>query len=182
VMPVKGLKKRRSGRKSTAGWCGEPKELNRGNHGSRRKLAATCRKVSRYATVAWRKKNLIRQIRTEVNWGTRSTVTVAGRRMTRYTGVAWLRGGIMRKNCTRIEDAWATQRLGPLRKNLWTTHKGKCEINYMCDKRQLDVRKKRETTIGVEGWSSRQLSPMAGVGNLRLASHLRLFGCEAAAL
>jgi hypothetical protein len=33
VMPVKGLKKRRRGRKSTAGRRGEPKKLNRGNCG-----------------------------------------------------------------------------------------------------------------------------------------------------
>jgi hypothetical protein len=45
VMPVKGLKKWRRGRKSTAGRRGEPKELNRGNCRSRKKLAAACRKV-----------------------------------------------------------------------------------------------------------------------------------------
>jgi hypothetical protein len=45
VMPVKGLKKRRREQKSTAGRRGEPKKLNRGNFGSRKKLAAACRKV-----------------------------------------------------------------------------------------------------------------------------------------
>jgi hypothetical protein len=44
-------------------------------------------------------------------------------RMNSYAGVAWLRGGIIRKDCTRIEDERATQRLGALRKNLWTAHK-----------------------------------------------------------
>jgi hypothetical protein len=58
VMPVKGLKKQRRGRKSTAGRRGEPKELNRGNCTSRRKLAAACRKVSRHAAVVWRKRKL----------------------------------------------------------------------------------------------------------------------------
>jgi hypothetical protein len=53
VMPVKELKKQRRGRKSNAGRCREPKELNRGNCGSRKKLAAACREVSRRATVAW---------------------------------------------------------------------------------------------------------------------------------
>jgi hypothetical protein len=52
MKPVKGLKKRRRGRKCTAGRRGEPKELNRGNCGSLKKLAAACRKVSRHATVA----------------------------------------------------------------------------------------------------------------------------------
>jgi hypothetical protein len=60
VKPVKGLKKRRRGRKSTAGRRGEPKKLNRENCGSRKKLAAACRKVSRHATVAWRKRNIRR--------------------------------------------------------------------------------------------------------------------------
>jgi hypothetical protein len=69
VMPVREPTKRRRVWKSTAGRHGEPKELYRGNHGSRRKLAAASRKVSRYATVAWRKRNLIRQIWSKVNWG-----------------------------------------------------------------------------------------------------------------
>jgi hypothetical protein len=45
VMPVKGLKKRCRGRKSTAGRHGKPKKRNRGNCGTRNKLAAACRKV-----------------------------------------------------------------------------------------------------------------------------------------
>jgi hypothetical protein len=57
VKSVKGRKKRRRGRKSTAGRRGEPKKLTRGNCGSRRKLAVACRKVSRHATVSWRKGN-----------------------------------------------------------------------------------------------------------------------------
>jgi hypothetical protein len=53
VRPVKGLKKRCRGRKSTAGRRGEPKELTRGNYGFWRKLAVACRKnVSFHATVA----------------------------------------------------------------------------------------------------------------------------------
>jgi hypothetical protein len=77
-----------------------------------------------------------------------------------YAGVAWLKGGIIRKDCTRTEDEQATLSLGPLRKNLWTTHKGKGETNYIGGKRPLDVRKKSATVIGVRGWSSGQLSHM----------------------
>jgi hypothetical protein len=62
VMPVAKSRKPRRVRKSTAGRRGEPKELTRGNHGSRRKLAAACRKVSRRATVALRKRNVFRNI------------------------------------------------------------------------------------------------------------------------
>jgi hypothetical protein len=39
------------------------KERAKGNRGSRRKSAAACRKVSRRAKVAWRKRNLFRKIR-----------------------------------------------------------------------------------------------------------------------
>jgi hypothetical protein len=58
--PVKGPKKRHRGRKLAAGRHGEPKELTRGDCGYGRKLAATCRKVSRRARVAWRKRNIVR--------------------------------------------------------------------------------------------------------------------------
>jgi hypothetical protein len=80
--------------------------------------------------------------------------------MTRYARVAWLRGGIIRKDFTRTEDDRATHRLGPFRKSLRTTHKGKGETNDTDGKRPLDVRKKRATAIGVGGWSSGQLSPV----------------------
>jgi hypothetical protein len=45
------------GRHLDAGLRGEPKELTRGGCGSRKKFAATCRKVSRCARVAQRKRN-----------------------------------------------------------------------------------------------------------------------------
>jgi hypothetical protein len=89
VMPVKGLKKRRRGRKSTAGRRGEPKTLNRGNCGSRKKLAAACRKVSRHATVAWRKRNLIRRSETRGYCGSRKVMTVADRRTCPHATVSW---------------------------------------------------------------------------------------------
>jgi hypothetical protein len=81
VMSVGEPRNRRKVWKSAAGRSGEPKKLNRGNHGSRRRLAAACRKVSRHATVTWRQRNLIRQIWTEVNCGPQSTLAAAGRRM-----------------------------------------------------------------------------------------------------
>jgi hypothetical protein len=64
VKPAKGRKKRHRDRYQAAGRRGEPKELTRGNCGYRRKLAGACRKVSRRATVAWRKRNVFRNIRT----------------------------------------------------------------------------------------------------------------------
>jgi hypothetical protein len=53
VKPVKGRKKRYRGQHLAAERRREPKELTQGDCGSWRKLAATCRKVSRCAAVAW---------------------------------------------------------------------------------------------------------------------------------
>jgi hypothetical protein len=69
VKPVKGWKKRHRGKKPAAGRHGEPKELTRGDFGSRKKLAAACRKATSCATVAWQKRNLLRKIRTQENYG-----------------------------------------------------------------------------------------------------------------
>jgi hypothetical protein len=65
VKPVKARRKRRRGRKLTAGRRGEPKELTRGDCGSERKLAASYRKMSRHSAVAQRKRNVIRKIGTQ---------------------------------------------------------------------------------------------------------------------
>jgi hypothetical protein len=87
VMPVGELRKRHRVWKSTAGRRGEPKELNRGNHGSRGKLAAACRKVSRHAAVICRKRKLFRRIGTQEICGRRKELTAAGIRTTRCAQV-----------------------------------------------------------------------------------------------
>jgi hypothetical protein len=86
VIPVGGLRKQRRGRKQAAGRREEPKERNRGICGSREKLAATCRKVSRRATVAWHKRNILRKFWTQRNCGLRKEVTAAGIKITRCAG------------------------------------------------------------------------------------------------
>jgi hypothetical protein len=55
------MKKQHRGRHLAAECCGKPKELTRGDSGSRRKLAATYRKVSHSARVAWHRRNSVRQ-------------------------------------------------------------------------------------------------------------------------
>jgi hypothetical protein len=65
VFWVRGRKNRHRGRKQAAGRRGEPKKLTRGDCGSRKKLAAACRKVSRHATMAWRKRNIFRKFWTK---------------------------------------------------------------------------------------------------------------------
>jgi hypothetical protein len=80
VMPVRGL------RKQAAGRCEEPEKLNQGICGSREKLAAARRKVSHCATVAWCRRNVLRQILTHGSCGLRKEVTAAGMRITRCAG------------------------------------------------------------------------------------------------
>jgi hypothetical protein len=53
------MKKRNRVRHLAAGRDGEPRELNRGNCGLRRNLAAAWRKVSRRARVTWRKRKIV---------------------------------------------------------------------------------------------------------------------------
>jgi hypothetical protein len=103
VKPVKERKKRHRGQKLAAGRCGEPKELTRGDCGSGRKLAAACRKVSSCATVAWRKRNLLRKIGTQENCGPHKEFTATRIRMIHCARVAWLRRGVVRKDYTRVK-------------------------------------------------------------------------------
>jgi hypothetical protein len=62
VQPVKGRKRRLRGKKQAAGRRREPKKLTREDCGPRMQLAASCRKVSRRATVAWRKRIIFRKL------------------------------------------------------------------------------------------------------------------------
>jgi hypothetical protein len=77
AIPVRGQKRRHRGRKEAAGRRGERTELTRGDHGFRKKLAAACRKTSRRATVAWRKRNVFRKSWTCGNCGLRKEVTAS---------------------------------------------------------------------------------------------------------
>jgi hypothetical protein len=86
VIPVRGRKRRHRGREQAAGRRGEPKELTRGDCGSRKKLTAACRKASRRATLAWRKRNVFRKSWTHGNCGPRKDVTAAGRKITLCAG------------------------------------------------------------------------------------------------
>jgi hypothetical protein len=103
VRPVKGLKKRLCGQKSTAGRHGEPQELTQGNCGSQRKLAAACRKVSSHAAVTWRKRKLFRKIETRGYCGSRIRVTIADKRTSRHATVAWWKRNLTRN--IRIQES-----------------------------------------------------------------------------
>jgi hypothetical protein len=101
---------------------GKPKELTRGDCGSRRKLAAACRKVSRRARVVWRKRNIITN-----NW-------------------------------IRDTDEQGPQRVGALRKKLWTRHGGRRVRKGIGGRRPLYLRKDRAAMSGIRERSSGQRS------------------------
>jgi hypothetical protein len=102
VKSSRTMKKRHRGRRIAAGRRGEPKELTRGNCGSRGMLAAACRKVSRRATVTWRKRNVSRKIRTQGSCGSRHELGATRiRMMTLRAKVALRKGNVVRKYQTR---------------------------------------------------------------------------------
>jgi hypothetical protein len=86
--PSGTMKKRHRGRHLAVGRLGKQKDLPRGDCGTRRKLAATCRKMPRCAAVAWRKGNVFRKIRTQGNCRPRNELAPAGIRMTHIAKVA----------------------------------------------------------------------------------------------
>jgi hypothetical protein len=88
VKPVKVRKERHRSRKPAAERRGEPKEMTRGDCGCGRKLAAACRRVSRRARVAWRKRNFLRKIGTQENCGLAKEFAATGIRTTRCAKVA----------------------------------------------------------------------------------------------
>jgi hypothetical protein len=125
VKPVNGRKKRRRARKPAAGRRGKPNELTQGDCESGKKLAAACKKITRRATVAWRKKNVFRRTVTQGNCGPQSILTAAGKMMTRHAGVVGSKENFVRKDCTSDKDERVTQRVGPLRRNLRMHQVGK---------------------------------------------------------
>jgi hypothetical protein len=83
VMPVGEPRKRRRVRSLAVERHQKQKERTRGNRGSRRKSAATCRKVSHCARVAWHRKSVVRKIGTQENCGPRKEFAAARIRATR---------------------------------------------------------------------------------------------------
>jgi hypothetical protein len=100
VMPVRGLRKRRRDRNLATGRCQKPKGRIRESCESRRRSTIAGRKMTRCATVAWRKGNVVRKIRTEENCGPRKRLTVAGRKTTRCATEAWCSENVVRKDWT----------------------------------------------------------------------------------
>jgi hypothetical protein len=86
--PVGEPRKRRRVGNLAAGRRQKRKKRTRGSCESKRRSAAACRKVSRRATVAWRKRNLIRRSGTQGNCGPLKEFSPTGIRTTRCAKVA----------------------------------------------------------------------------------------------
>jgi hypothetical protein len=65
VIPVGGLSKRRRDRNLAAGRRQKPKKRIQANCESKRRLTVAGRKMTRHATVAWRKRNVFRRTGTQ---------------------------------------------------------------------------------------------------------------------
>jgi hypothetical protein len=168
VMPAGGLRKRRRGRNLAAGRRQKPKGTIRASCESSRRFTVAGRKVSRRAAVARRKRNVFRKIGIRRMCGLRKRLTAARIKMTRHARVAWRREHFVRKDCTRTKDERATQRVGPLRRNLRMHHKGKCGTKDLCGGQPLYLRKERATTNGIEGWSSGHQAHLGRAGTLKM--------------
>jgi hypothetical protein len=133
VKPVRRRKKRHRGRKQAAGRRVEPKELTRGNCGSRKKLAAVCRKASRRATVAWRKRNVFRKSWTHENCGLRKEVTAFRKKVTR---------------CARHRRKVQNKEKVAQRSPTGGAFKNRCRKSPQCSTGRKDP-----TINAIEGWS-----------------------------
>jgi hypothetical protein len=79
------------------------KESTQGNRGSRRKLAATHRKMSYRAKVAWRKRKLVKKIWIQENCELWKELAVARREMTHHAKVARHKGFRWCEHATKAE-------------------------------------------------------------------------------
>jgi hypothetical protein len=164
VKPVRGRKKRHRGRKQAEGRRGEPEELTRGDCGFRKKLAAACRKVSRHATVAWRKRNIFRISWTQAICGPRQELA-AGRNMTRRAGVARREGNLVREYSTRDNIAPKTRRGRTEENRRWKGQGCEKGIRSRDIVEPLHLRKGRKTVNSNGGLSRRQHPRLESMGN-----------------
>jgi hypothetical protein len=154
VMPVGGLRKQCRGQKQATGRREQPKKLHRGICGSREKLAAACRKMSHCATVAWRTRNILRQILTHGSCRLRKEVTAAGMKITRCAGHS-SKGQNKdveretRKGRTEQNERWR----GPVCENGISNRGLKQQL---CGKKQI----KDPTMKNIEGWNPGKQAPL----------------------
>jgi hypothetical protein len=165
-------KKRPRGRRTDAGRRVKPTKLTRGDGESRKKLVAACRKVSCRAAVAWRKRNLSRKIRIQVNCGPRQKLDPSRMIMNFCTGVAQ-RKEQGRKRQTRNQVERETQKRLKNETRLWKYPRAINGIGDRGLRQQLlgnrrikglggtwprFVLKERKTTDGIRGNTAKQIA------------------------
>jgi hypothetical protein len=121
-------------------------------------LAAACRKVSRHATVAWRKRNVFWKSWTDGNCEPRKEVTTAGRKITRCAGQK-------RKVQNKDDVSPKSPKEGTYEKRLWRSPECKKGIRSRNTEEPLHLRKGRKTVNSNGGWSRRQHPRLKSMGN-----------------
>jgi hypothetical protein len=145
VMPVGGLRKRRRDRNLAAGRLQKPKKRIQATCESRRKLTVAGKKITRHVTVAWRKRDVLRRIGTQINYGPRKILTVTGKKTTSCETVAWHNENVVRKDCAGDRG---------LREQL----RGRMGISDQCGGQPPYLRKEKTTTNGIGWWSEEHRS------------------------
>jgi hypothetical protein len=151
----KVTKKRSRGRRIAAGRRVKPTKLTREECESRRRLVAVCRKVSRRATVAWRKRTIFRDIRTQKNCGRRQELGAAGVMVTLRAKLA-RRKGTVRRNRFRATVTRGTRRARtPQEGNMGRKDPGGSWSRYLM-KGRTSTTNGITTTKDIGAWTSRQ--------------------------
>jgi hypothetical protein len=143
VMPMGEPRKRRRVRNLDAERRQKNKGRTRENGGSRRKLAAACKKVSRRTKVAWQKRNLFRKIRIQENCEPWKKFSPTGIRMTHRAKVALLEGNIVRNKWTRAKAERGIQKVR-------TRHEGRKSVKDLGGGRPRYLRKRDLKKLRVE--------------------------------
>jgi hypothetical protein len=130
-------------------------KLIRGDGEFRRKLVAACRKVSRRATVAWRKRTILRDIRTQGNFGPLRILGAAGEMVTLRAKVARRKGTFAGENQTRDKAGRKASRQ-PVGLKRWMRPADRIGIKYPGGRGPRDLRKESTTTNGIGAWTSGQ--------------------------
>jgi hypothetical protein len=97
-------------------------------------LVAACRKVSRRATVARRRRHIFRNLRTQGNDGPWKKLGAAGKMVTLRAKLARHKGKVVRKDLTRNQVERETQKRLKNETRLWKYPKGiNGIVNEACD-------------------------------------------------
>jgi hypothetical protein len=122
-------------------------------------LAAACRKVSRHATVAWRKRNVFRKSWTNGNCEPQKEVTTARRKITRCAG--------QKRKVVQNKDGVSPKspKGGTYEKRLWRSSECKKGIRSRDIEETPHLRKGRKTVNSNGGWSKRLHPRLKSMGN-----------------